>query len=249
MTYADSAFWNRSYRERDDTVRVDRWTEPFLTWIEERSARRILDLGCGVGNETVTLLRKGYDVVGLDYSSEAIAMARSKSGEPDRFLVADMAKPLPFQSGRFDAVMSNVAAHMFSDAITRAILLEVERILTPRGLFLFNLNSVEDRPIRAKAMPVVRELEENYILERSGQTMHFFSREYILQLLSGWENLLLEPVEILVDKERDEYLRRVMEGYPDFESHRERMALLDRGFTPSKRVWRGVFQKRGAAAS
>ncbi|WP_460201463.1 class I SAM-dependent methyltransferase [Scytonema sp. NUACC21] len=39
-----------------------------------------------------------------------------KLGLNAQFVIADMAKPLPFQSASFDAVMSNVAIHMFSES-------------------------------------------------------------------------------------------------------------------------------------
>jgi hypothetical protein len=40
---------------------------------------------------------------------------------------------------------------------------------------LFHVNSVEDRPLRARWRPVARELDQDFVLEETGQTMHFFS--------------------------------------------------------------------------
>jgi hypothetical protein len=82
--------------------------------------------------------------------------------------------------------MSNVALHMFDDARTRALFTEVRRIVRPQGLFLFHVNALADRPLRAKRKPPVYELTPNYILEADGQTMHFFSAAYLRQLLTGW---------------------------------------------------------------
>ena len=48
--------------------------------------------------------------------------------------------------------------------------------MRPDGLFLFHVNSTEDRPLRALRKPVARELEANYILEEDGQTARFFSQ-------------------------------------------------------------------------
>jgi ubiquinone/menaquinone biosynthesis C-methylase UbiE len=41
--------------------------------------------------------------------------------------VADIAQRLPFTDEGFDAVMSNVAMHMFPDGVTRALFAEVRR--------------------------------------------------------------------------------------------------------------------------
>src|SRR5580704_16718904 len=72
----------------------------------------------------------------------------------------------------FDVVMSNVAMHMFPDAVTRTLFAEVGRVVRPGGLFAFHVNALEDRPLRARALPA-RELEPDYVAEESGQTMHF----------------------------------------------------------------------------
>ena len=116
------------------------------------------------------------DVTALDFSAEAIEQARTKCDSSVNLLVADMARPLPFRDESFDAVMSNVALHMFDDAVTRSIFAEIARAVRAGGLFVFHVNTLEDRPLRARWRPVVRELEENFVLEEAGQTMHCLLR-------------------------------------------------------------------------
>jgi hypothetical protein len=65
----------------------------------------------------------------------------------------------------------------------------------PGGVFLFHVNALEDRPLRARWLPA-RELEADYVAEESGQTMHFFSEAYLRELLAGWRELHLDPVQI-----------------------------------------------------
>ncbi len=54
-----------------------------VAWIDERirarlpAPARLLDLGCGAGIAAEALARRGYDVLGLDASTEAIEAARS----------------------------------------------------------------------------------------------------------------------------------------------------------------------------
>jgi SAM-dependent methyltransferase len=99
-----------------------------------------------------------------------------------RFMVADMTQRLPLPDGGFDAVMSNLAMHLFPDRVTRAVFAEVGRLARPGGLFLFHVNALEDRPLRARWQPA-RELEADYVVEEWGQTMHFFSAAYLRELL------------------------------------------------------------------
>ena len=117
-------------------------------------------------------------MVGLDYSREAITQAARKAGSRTALLAADMAMPLPFMTGSFEAVMSNVALPMFDDARTWGLLTEVRCIVQPQGLLLFHVNALEDCPLRAKRTPPVRALAPHDILEADGQTMHCFSAAY-----------------------------------------------------------------------
>jgi SAM-dependent methyltransferase len=201
MQYAPSAHWDRVFRTlRDASTDLDwgdQWTEVFAPILHTHQVQRLLDLGCGTGNDVVRLTQHGYTVVGLDYSREAIQQAATKAAARATFLVADMAAPLPFADACFDAVMSNVAMHMFDDVHTRTLFAEeVQRLVRPGGVLLFHVNALEDRPLRAKRKPPKQELEPHYILEADGQTMHFFSAPYLHELLTGWSNVHLECVEI-----------------------------------------------------
>lgn len=132
-----------------------------------------------------------------DYSSEAIARAEQRYGpEGVDFRIVDMTQRLPFADAEFDAVMSNVAAHMFSDANTRALFAEAARVLRPGGLLLLHVNADSDRVLRAVHLPVKRELEPDFVLEESGQTVHFFSRDYLVSVLSAWDVREMTHVEI-----------------------------------------------------
>jgi len=68
--------------------------------------RTILDLGCGTGNHSVPLARRGYRVSGIDRSASMIAQAKKKASRlrnPPRFVRADMRT---FRFGqRFDAAL------------------------------------------------------------------------------------------------------------------------------------------------
>ena len=214
MTYASTEFWDQFYRRRlesgNDLDWEGLWTEPFLVPLRQAGARTILELGCGTGNDAARLADAGYSVTAVDLSSEAVGRARARYGSVARFVIADMTQRLPFPSGSFDAVMSNVAMHMFPDAVTRAVFAEVGRVVRPGGLFLFHVNALEDRPLRARSLPA-RELEPDYVVEESGQTMHFFSEAYLRELLAGWPKLHLASVPI-PDRKTGELFKHVWRG-------------------------------------
>ena len=214
MTYAGAEFWDQFFRQRRESGNdLDWgvvWTGPFLVPLRKAGVRTILELGCGTGNDAARLAGEGYSVTAIDLSGEATEQAQARFGSMVRFVVADMTQWLPFTDGSFDAVMSNVAMHMFPDGVTRAIFAEVGRLVRPGGLFLFHVNALEDRPLRARWQPA-RELEADYVAEESGQTMHFFSEAYLRQLLGGWRELHLGSVQI-PHRETGEPFKHVWRG-------------------------------------
>jgi SAM-dependent methyltransferase len=214
VAYAGAEFWDRFFRERresgGDLDWKGLWTRPFLAPLREAGVRTVLELGCGTGNDTARLAGEGYLVTAIDVSGEAIGRARARFGPAARFMVADMTRRLPFCDRGFDAVMSNVALHMFPDAVTRAVFAEVGRLVRPSGLFVFHVNALEDRPLRARWLPA-RELEPDYVAEESGQTMHFFSEAYLRELLGGWQEVRLVSVPIR-HRETGEPFKHVWRG-------------------------------------
>jgi SAM-dependent methyltransferase len=199
VVHAGAEFWDGFFRQRlesgDDLDWAGLWTSPFLVPLREAGVRTVLELGCGTGNDAARLAGEGFGVTAVDVSGEAIRGARARFGSLARFAVADMTRPLPFPDAGFDAVMSNVALHMFPDGVTRAVFAEVGRLVRAGGLFVFHVNSLEDRPLRARRLPA-RELEPDYVAEESGQTVHFFSGPYLRELLAGWQQVQLVPVPV-----------------------------------------------------
>jgi SAM-dependent methyltransferase len=197
--HAGAEFWDQFFRQRresgDDLDWEGVWTAPFLVPLREAGVRTILELGCGTGNDAARLAGEGYLVTAIDVSGEAIGQAKAKFGSMARFMVADMTQRLPFPGRGFDAVISNVAMHMFPNGVTRALFAEVGRLVRTGGLFVFHVNALEDRPLRARCLPA-RELEPDYVAEESGQTMHFFSEAYLRELLEGWQEVQLIPVPV-----------------------------------------------------
>ena len=97
---------------------------------------RVLDLGCGGGFLANALAEQGFQVVGLDRSPEALAVARrhDSTGRVD-YQCGD-AGQLPFPAQSFDAVaLMDFLEHVEDPAL---ILREVSRVLKPGGLWLFH---------------------------------------------------------------------------------------------------------------
>jgi tellurite methyltransferase len=86
------------------------WLEPhpavvaILPELHARGARRVLDLGCGVGRHALLLAEHGFDVEAIDGSLAGLAVARETAaarGLPVS-LHQGLADALPFPDAGFD---------------------------------------------------------------------------------------------------------------------------------------------------
>lgn len=121
---------------------------------ELRSARRILDAGCGPGQFSILVAESlpEAEVWGIDLAPTMIELAKQHAGEsPARerlhFEVADVAR-LPFPDARFEAVLSSGSIKHWPDPV--AGLRELHRVLVPGGrAFVGEMNRLA--PARAVA--------------------------------------------------------------------------------------------------
>ncbi|MBI5948278.1 MAG: class I SAM-dependent methyltransferase [Chloroflexi bacterium] len=103
----------------------------------------VLDLGCGPGRDCAFLSAEGFRVTGCDRYAAALARARI-AAPAAAYLRLDIARPLPFRSGTFDAAIASLSLHYLPWVETLAAVAEVRRVLRPGGLFLFRVNASDD---------------------------------------------------------------------------------------------------------
>lgn len=94
--------------------------------------KRVLDLGCGRGEIVRYCLEHGADTVGLDFSFDALELAKTILPSKSSIIRAD-GQNLPFQSASFELVFAlDLVEHLYNDQLER-LLSEVYRILVPGG--------------------------------------------------------------------------------------------------------------------
>jgi tellurite methyltransferase len=102
-----------------------------------RAARRVLDLGCGVGRHALCLAERGFSVEALDGSAAGLAFAGDAARRRglELGLHQGEADALPFPDASFDFVLSwNVIYHGAPHEIAHRIA-EIRRVLRPGGLY------------------------------------------------------------------------------------------------------------------
>jgi len=146
-----------------ESVRLSEYPIPEIRLPTARGNDLLLDIGCNWGRWCVAAGRRGYSVVGLDPSLEAVLAARSVTkqlGVDARFVVGD-ARFLPFRSNLFDVVFSYSVLQHFSKANVRSSLGSIQRILKADGVTViqmlntFGLRTSYNRARHAFAPPHV----------------------------------------------------------------------------------------------
>ena len=95
-----------------------------------QSGLSALDLGCGTGRNIKVLVALGAKVTAVDISERMLERAREKAGMGwVRFVNHDASQSLPFETGAFDIVISNLVMSHFENP--RALFAEVGRVSAP----------------------------------------------------------------------------------------------------------------------
>lgn len=170
--------------------------------------RRVLDLGCGTGDLTISIARlsgKAVEVIGLDYSPPMLTRAREKavrSGVAEKVtFLHGQATRLPFPECHFDTVGISFAFRnlTYKNPLREPHFAEVIRVLKPGGRYV----------IVESSQP------ENGLIR---MLFHLYLRAFV------------KPVGILLSGNRGAY-RYLMESATRFYSPREvREMLLAAGF-------------------
>ena len=130
--------------------------------------RRILDIGCGPGTETVAY-REAYpeaEVWGVDLSAPFLRFAHAWAedrGVGIGFRQANAAET-GFPDRHFDLIVSNILFHETSDEVARGILREARRLLAPGGVLL-NV----DVPYQPDRISITKQVTNHWQVENNGE--------------------------------------------------------------------------------
>lgn len=126
----DFAGWNTVQGTHDNLADLAKW-------IGDRPVGRILELGCGAGDQSLWFAERGFEVVGIDISGQAVDWAREKAaarGLNAEFVQSSVLE-LPFGNATFDYVLDGYCWHCIIGDDRIPFLSEAARVLRPGGVF------------------------------------------------------------------------------------------------------------------
>ena len=154
----------------------------FLKYLSKKS--RILDLGCGIGDKANYIGEKGFDVLGIDSSSEAIKYAKGNF----KGVLFKKANLLNLKiSEKFDAITSIAFHHCLKDKERKILNNKIDKILAPKSyIFLLVLSSKDS------TLDKSNEMEKNTFVQKSRKSFHLFTRKELIGEFKDYKTIKLK---------------------------------------------------------
>lgn len=130
-----------------------------------RRETRILEIGCGAGNNLWFLNQEGFSCSGFDASPTAIQYAQARCGNAVELKVAEF-PDVPFEENSFDLVIERAALCCVPFELACETIRNVRHAMVPDGRFLYTPYSAQR--------------------EKVGYACHY-TREMVLEALTDWK--------------------------------------------------------------
>ena len=166
-----------------------------LKTFKERNIKKIVELGAGLGRDTLFFAKNSINVQAIDYSPAAIKIINKKIEEHKLTNLAsakifDVRKKLPFKDNSVEACFSHMLYCMALTTIEIKYLnSEICRVLKPGGINVYTVRHTEDGDYK-NGIHIGEDLYEN-----DGFIVHFFSEEKVKQITDGFNIIDIEKFE------------------------------------------------------
>ena len=166
-----------------------------LNFFKEKKINNIIELGAGLGRDSIFFAKNNIKIQALDYSSSGIEIINHKIKKDNlsnyiSTKLFDVREKLPFKDNSVDACYSHM---LYCMALTikdlEKLNNEIHRILKPNGLNIYTVRHTNDGDYK-NGKHIGEDLYEN-----DGFIVHYFSEEKVNSLLNGFKNITLEKFE------------------------------------------------------
>ncbi|MEP6674041.1 MAG: methyltransferase domain-containing protein [Ferruginibacter sp.] len=184
----NTPYYHQLYFKRDDREAAA-FIDQLIGYLQPPPGAVMLDVACGKGRHSIHLAEKGFDVTGIDLSTDSIAEARQSETDKLHFYVHDMR--LPFRINYYDYAFNFFTSFGYfktrreHDNAIRTIAQSIKH----KGIFVMdylNAHYAEDHLIHHSE----KEIDGiNYIITKWMDEQHFY-KKIIVE-----DEALQEPLE------------------------------------------------------
>lgn len=184
--------WERNYQKG----RYNNWPYDILVSlvmnlfaVKERQKIKILDVGCGGGNNTYFLAKEGFQTYAIDGAPKAVEITkkRLKQENLNAQCIVGNFKNLPYENDFFNCIIDRASIYSNIWKDIQIIFKEVYRVLKKEGIYIGFLPNINHPDIRYG-----EEFEKNtYTKFKKGSyshsdIAHFFTQEEIMDLMKDF---------------------------------------------------------------
>ena len=192
-----SQHWEKNFSNKPEMFGLEPSlpSKKALKVFQENKISKVVELGAGLGRDTIFFANNSIQITALDYSPSGIKVINEKAKKQNlKNLIStkifDIRKKLPFKDNSIEACFSHM---LYCMALTSIELEELNneicRILKPGGINIYTVRHVGDGDYK-KGIHRGEDLYEN-----DGFVVHFFSKDKVNSLLKGFKNLNIESFE------------------------------------------------------
>ena len=166
-----------------------------LELFKKQNITKIIELGAGLGRDTIFFAKNSIHTTALDYSPSGIKVINQKIKKDNlsnyiSTKLFDVREKLPFEDNSIEACYSHM---LYCMALTiddlQKLNNEIQRILKPGGINIYTVRHTNDGDFQ-RGIHIGEDLYEN-----DGFIVHFFSKEKVKQLSNGFDIVNIENFE------------------------------------------------------
>lgn len=167
---------------------------PKLDWDLKRylnliPGKKILDLGIGQGRNSIPLAQLGYNVTGVDYSTNCLEICSKNC--PELNLVHSDIREFHIEKNKYDLISSRCVLHFFHKNDTFEVIKSIKDGLTQNGVVYIHVFSLDDPKLIRHTNSDNYEILDNNIFHNTVNDTYvsFFTKQEILELFSDFKTI------------------------------------------------------------
>ena len=192
-----SQHWENNFSSKPEMFGLDPSlpASKALKIFQEKKIDKIIEIGAGLGRDTIFFGKNSIHTTALDYSPSGIKVINQKIKKENlsKYIstkLFDIREKLPFEDNSIEACYSHM---LYCMALTtddlQKLNSEIQRILKPGGINIYTVRHTNDGDFKRG----IHRGEDLY--ENDGFIIHYFSKEKVNSLLKGFKNISLERFE------------------------------------------------------
>jgi len=192
--------WNKILLKR-----TSNFARRSFSQIKNRNFKKLLDLGCGNGIDSLYFARKGLNVTSVDFSESGIQKLNElimKNGINNLKAIHKDIRKIKFKDNSFGVIYAHLSLHLFEDKVTTKIFNKLFRILKKDGMIFIKCKSIED----TKYGQGKKVGEDIYV---KSCLRNFFSKDYMKEKLEKFKILKLRKTSSKIYNEKSAFIEAV----------------------------------------